>query len=85
MKAHSDPRKKKARILVADDHASVRKGIIAVLAADSGHTVVGEAKAAGPGHLRASGGVQSETPAGGEHSWALPGTGVIRRRREVRI
>ena len=43
MKAHSDIQKK-ARALVADDHAFVRIGIIAVLAADSGLTVVGEAK-----------------------------------------
>src|SRR5215218_6052121 len=42
MKAHSDT--EKARLLVVDDHAFVRMGIIAVLAADSALTVVGEAK-----------------------------------------
>ncbi len=43
MRAHSETQKK-ARVLVADDHAFVRMGIIAVLAADSALTVVGEAK-----------------------------------------
>jgi DNA-binding NarL/FixJ family response regulator len=43
MRAHSDIQEK-VRVLVADDHAFVRMGIIAVLAADSDLTVVGEAK-----------------------------------------
>ena len=43
MKAHSDT-EKKARLLVVDDHAFVRMGIIAVLACDAALKVVGEAK-----------------------------------------
>jgi DNA-binding NarL/FixJ family response regulator len=43
MESHSDT-EKKARLLVVDDHAFVRMGITAVLAADSALTVVGEAK-----------------------------------------
>src|SRR5215218_8082760 len=43
MKAHSDT-EKKARVLVVDDHALVRMGISAVLAADPNLTVVSEAR-----------------------------------------
>jgi DNA-binding NarL/FixJ family response regulator len=43
MQTRSDT-EKKARLLVVDDHAFVRMAIIAVLAADSALTVVGEAK-----------------------------------------
>ena len=44
MKAHSDTQKKRARVLVVDDHAFVRMGITTVLSEDPDLTVVGEAK-----------------------------------------
>jgi DNA-binding NarL/FixJ family response regulator len=43
MKAHGDTQKR-ARLLVAEDHALVRMGITAVLAADPTLTVIGEAR-----------------------------------------